>query len=77
MRCAQNGQHSYKAMVNKYSRSNIEEVIACLWAIIFLILYYNNAPTPLLFFVGLKALFDFICSVIAAIQNVKNKKHDQ
>jgi hypothetical protein len=55
------------------SESKIEEIIACLWSIMWGILWLNHAPQWLLWAVGLKAASDHLCAVIFAIRGIRSE----
>lgn len=55
------------------SESKIGEIIAMTWTIVWVLLYYNNAPTFVLWCVGLKALIDHLMSIYFAFQENSKK----
>ena len=55
------------------SESKIEEIIACLWSLMWVILWVNHAPQWMLWAVGLKAASDHLCAVIFAISKIRRE----
>ena len=55
------------------SESKIEEIIACLWSLMWVILWVNHAPHWMLWAVGLKAASDHLCAVIFAILEIRSE----
>ena len=55
------------------SESKIEEIIACLWSLMWVILWVNQAPQWILWLVGLKAAFDHLCAVAFAIREIRRE----
>jgi len=61
------------------SESKVEEIIATLWTIIWVLLWANNAHAALIWIVGIKAIMDHACSIGLAIiehRNPKEKSHE-
>lgn len=55
------------------SESKIEEIIACLWSLMWVILWVNHAPQWMLWAVGFKAASDHLCAVIFAIREIRRE----
>ena len=55
------------------SESKIEEVIASLWIIIFILLWVNNAATWIMWLAGLKVANDIICVIYYAIKEIQEE----
>jgi hypothetical protein len=55
------------------SESKIEEIIACLWSLMWVILWANHAPQWMLWAVGLKAASDHLCAVVCAIREIRSE----
>lgn len=49
--------------MNAWRPSDVEEVIAVLWSILFILLWRGEAPWPVLVLVGAKALGDHITAI--------------
>lgn len=56
------------------SESKVEEIIACLWSLMWVILWVNHAPNWMLVAVGVKAASDHLCAIIWAIQEICSEK---
>jgi len=57
-----------------FSESKVEEIIACLWTMIWVLLWANHAPTFVLWLVGIKAAGDHICSLVYAIREIREEQ---
>ncbi len=55
------------------SESKIEEIIACLYSLMWVILWVNHAPQWMLWAVGLKAASDHLCAAIFAIREIRSE----
>jgi hypothetical protein len=54
------------------SESKIEEIIACLWSLMWVILWVNHAQQWMLWAVGLKAASDHLCAVVFSIREIRS-----
>lgn len=64
------------------SKSKVEEIIACLWSLMWIILWVNHAPNWMLWVVGIQAVSNHLCAVVAAIreissENNQTKEHEE
>jgi len=55
------------------SESKIEEIIATLWTILWVLLWSNDAPNWILGLVGIKATGDHIASLVFAICEIREE----
>lgn len=67
------GQHQETAPAVAWSASKSEEVIACLWSILWAVLWSNEAPSFVLWFVGVKAILDHACAIKESIKEQDKK----
>ena len=55
------------------SESKIKEIIACLWSLMWVILWVNHAAQWMLWAVGLKAASSHLCAVVFVIREIRRE----